>query len=124
MRALLIRIAEGVVVGGRSKVHYPESFPTVLRGVIEGCLEREPAGRWPSVTAVITELRGLLRARLVRASLADRDRRERTDGKSFEHLRELVTDDRVAVRDRTELGSEASELAAIVARELDVPAFG
>src|SRR5688572_15757876 len=61
MWALLIRIAEGVVVGGRSKVHYPESFPTVLRGVIEGCLERDPAQRFPSVQAVVTELRGLLR---------------------------------------------------------------
>jgi serine/threonine protein kinase len=61
MWALLIRIAEGVVVGGRSKVHYPDSFPTVLRGVIEGCLERDPAQRFPSVQAVIAELRGVLR---------------------------------------------------------------
>ena len=61
MWALLIRIAEGVVVGGRSKVHYPDGFPTVLRSVIEGCLERDPNQRYPSVTAVIQELRGLLR---------------------------------------------------------------
>ncbi|HEY5925702.1 MAG TPA: protein kinase [Kofleriaceae bacterium] len=61
MWALLIRIAEGVVVGGRSKVHYPENFPTILRGVIEGCLERDPAQRFPSVQAVITELRTLAR---------------------------------------------------------------
>ncbi|HEX5061770.1 MAG TPA: protein kinase [Kofleriaceae bacterium] len=61
MWALLIRIAEGVVVGGRSKVHYPDNFPTVLRAVIEGCLEREPQQRFPSVHAVISELRGLLR---------------------------------------------------------------
>jgi len=61
MWALLIRIAEGVVVGGRSKVHYPDDFPTVLRGVIEGCLERDPQQRFPSVQAVISELRGLLR---------------------------------------------------------------
>jgi len=61
MWALLIRIAEGVVVGGRSKVHYPENFPQVLRGVIEGCLERDPAQRFPSVQAVISELRGVLR---------------------------------------------------------------
>jgi serine/threonine protein kinase len=61
MWALLIRIAEGVVVGGRSKVYYPENFPTLLRGVIEGCLERDPAQRFPSVQAVVTELRGLLR---------------------------------------------------------------
>jgi serine/threonine protein kinase len=61
MWALLIRIAEGVVVGGRSKVHYPDGFPSAIRPVIEGCLERDPAQRFPSVTAVIQELRGLLR---------------------------------------------------------------
>ncbi|HEU0036004.1 MAG TPA: protein kinase [Kofleriaceae bacterium] len=61
MWALLIRIAEGVVVGGRSKVHYPDGFPMVLRPVIEGCLERDPNQRFPSVQAVIGELRGMLR---------------------------------------------------------------
>lgn len=61
MWALLIRIAEGVVVGGRSKVHYPEGFPMVLRSVIEGCLERDPTQRFPSVAAVVQELRALLR---------------------------------------------------------------
>src|SRR5258705_7389009 len=61
MWALLIRIAEGVVVAGHSKVHYPDNFPTQLRGVIEGCLERDPQQRFPSVQAVISELRGLLR---------------------------------------------------------------
>src|SRR6185503_5592663 len=61
MWALLIRIAEGVVIGGRSKVHYPDGFPTVLRPVIEGCLERDPNQRFPSVQAVVQELRGMLR---------------------------------------------------------------
>lgn len=61
MWALLIRIAEGVVVGGVSKVHYPDNFPEPLRGVIEGCLERDPAQRYGSVQAVIQELRGILR---------------------------------------------------------------
>ena len=61
MWALLIRIAEGVVVGGRSKVHYPDGFPQVLRTVIEGCLERDPAQRYPSVAAVVQELRATLR---------------------------------------------------------------
>ncbi len=61
MWALLIRIAEGVVVGGRSKVFYPEGFPTALRAVIEGCLERDPAQRFPSVQAVVQELRSVLR---------------------------------------------------------------
>jgi len=62
MWALLIRIAEGVVIGGRSKVHYPDGFPAVLRPVIEGCLERDPNQRFPSVQAVVQELRGQLRS--------------------------------------------------------------
>ncbi len=70
MWALLIRIAEGVVVGGRSKVFYPDNFPTILRGPIEGCLERDPAQRFPSVQAVVQELRGILR------ELPDETRRE------------------------------------------------
>ncbi|HEX4423714.1 MAG TPA: protein kinase [Kofleriaceae bacterium] len=61
MWALLIRIAEGVVVSGRSKVFYPEGFPTVIRPVIEGCIERDPVQRFPSIQAVIQELRGMLR---------------------------------------------------------------
>jgi serine/threonine protein kinase len=70
MWALLLRIAEGVVVGGRSKVFYPDNFPAVLRGPIEGCLERDPQARFPSVQAVIQELRGMLR------ELPDETRRE------------------------------------------------
>jgi eukaryotic-like serine/threonine-protein kinase len=70
MWALLLRIAEGVVVGGRSKVFYPDDFPAVLRGPIEGCLERDPQSRFPSVQAVIQELRGMLR------ELPDETRRE------------------------------------------------
>jgi serine/threonine protein kinase len=70
MWALLIRIAEGVVVGGQSSVFYPESFPEALKPVIEGCLERDPAQRFPSVQAVISELRGMLR------ELPDETRRE------------------------------------------------
>jgi serine/threonine protein kinase len=61
MWALLIRIAEGVVVGGKSKVYYPEGFPGALRGVIEGCIERDPNQRFPSIQAVVQELRGNLR---------------------------------------------------------------
>jgi serine/threonine protein kinase len=70
MWALLLRIAEGVVVGGRSKVFYPEDFPAVLRPVIEGCLERDPQSRFSSVQAVVQELRGILR------ELPDETRRE------------------------------------------------
>jgi serine/threonine protein kinase len=61
MWALLIRIAEGVVVSGRSKVFYPDTFPAVLKPVIEGCLERDPVQRFASVQAVLSELRGILR---------------------------------------------------------------
>ena len=61
MWALLIRIAEGVVVGGRSKVFYPEDFPAAIKSVVERCLERDPAQRFPSVAAVVQEVRGLLR---------------------------------------------------------------
>src|SRR5690348_7989654 len=61
MWALLIRIAEGVVVGGKSKVFYPEGFPTVLRAAIEGCIERDPNQRFQTVGAVVQELKGLLR---------------------------------------------------------------
>ena len=61
MWALLIRIAEGVVVGGKSKVFYPDGFPAALKTVIEGCLERDPNQRYPSVAAVVQELRGVLR---------------------------------------------------------------
>lgn len=74
MWALLIRIAEGVVVGGRSKVHYPDTVPAVLRAVIEGCLERDPQQRFGSVQAVITELRGLLRELPDDASRGDKRR--------------------------------------------------
>ncbi|MBV8761793.1 MAG: protein kinase [Deltaproteobacteria bacterium] len=70
MWALLIRIAEGVVVGGRSKVVYPDGYPSVLRPVVEGCLERDPQQRFPSVQTVIQELRGMLR------ELPDETRRE------------------------------------------------
>jgi hypothetical protein len=61
MWALLIRIAEGVVVGGKSKVFYPDGFPMALRTVIEGCIERDPAQRFPTVAAVVQELRSNLR---------------------------------------------------------------
>jgi serine/threonine protein kinase len=61
MWALLIRIGEGVVVGGKSKVHYPDSVPKPLRPIIEHCLERDPAQRYASVTAVIQDLRNMLR---------------------------------------------------------------
>jgi serine/threonine protein kinase len=80
MWALLIRIAEGVVVSGKSKVFYPEGFPAVLRAAIEGCIERDPAQRFPSVQAVVAELRGNLR------ELPD-DRPSRKSGRAHERTR-------------------------------------
>ncbi len=61
MWALLLRIADGVVVQGRSSVHYPDVVPMVLRPVIEACLERDPAQRLQTVQTVIQKLRGILR---------------------------------------------------------------
>ncbi len=61
MWALLIRIAEGVVVNGKSKVHYPDTVPAVLRPIIEGCLERDPSQRTSSVQMVYQKLRHVLR---------------------------------------------------------------
>jgi serine/threonine protein kinase len=60
MWGLLVRIADGVVVGGKSQVHYPEAVPHPLRPIIEGCLERDPAGRYPRVASVIHDLRAVL----------------------------------------------------------------
>ncbi|MGE5184326.1 MAG: protein kinase domain-containing protein, partial [Acidobacteriota bacterium] len=88
MWALLIRIAEGVVVGGRSKVFYPDSVPTVVRSVIEGCLERDPAQRFPSVGAVVQELKGLLR------ELADESPR-----KSLRRIQTSVEEDKARAVD-------------------------
>jgi serine/threonine protein kinase len=61
MWALLLRIADGVVVQGRSSVHYPDVVPMVLRPIIEACLERDPNLRLPSVQTVVQQLRGILR---------------------------------------------------------------
>jgi serine/threonine protein kinase len=56
MWGLLMRIAEGVVFSGVSRVVYPDQVPVVLRPVIEGCLERDPGDRFGSVGLVIREL--------------------------------------------------------------------
>jgi serine/threonine protein kinase len=61
MWALLIRIAEGVVMGGKSKVWYPDTFPAPLKKIVEGCLERDPDKRFPSVQVVVQELKNVLR---------------------------------------------------------------
>lgn len=88
MWALLIRISEGIVVGGKSKAHYPDGFPMHLRGVIEGCLERDPNQRFASVQAVIAELRVQLRD-LVDEKPRPRRRTEFPDAKSSTEIAQL-----------------------------------
>ena len=56
MWGLLVRIAEGIVINGQSRVVYPEAVPHVLRPIIEACLERDPGNRTASVSAIIDAL--------------------------------------------------------------------
>ena len=60
MWGLLARIGDGVVVGGRSRIAYPALVPAALRPVIERCLERDPAARYPSVDDVLEVLHDTL----------------------------------------------------------------
>ncbi len=60
MWGLLVRIADGIVIAGKSNVYYPDAVPYVIRPVIEGCLEREPSGRYPRVSSIIHDLRQAL----------------------------------------------------------------
>jgi serine/threonine-protein kinase len=56
MWSLMVRIAEGMVFQGNSRIHYPPEVPAVLRPIIEGCLERDPAQRTADVGRVIAAL--------------------------------------------------------------------
>lgn len=58
MWGLLMRIAEGLVFNGVSRIVYPESLPAPLRPVIERCLERDPGNRFGSVRLVLDVLEG------------------------------------------------------------------
>jgi tRNA A-37 threonylcarbamoyl transferase component Bud32 len=60
MWGLLMRIGEGVVVDGKSRVHYPDTVPRPLRPIIERCLERDPAQRYQRVQSIIADLRAVL----------------------------------------------------------------
>lgn len=60
MWGLLARIGDGIVVGGRSRVAWPDSVPPALRPIIERCLERDPSARWASVDAVLDALHAAL----------------------------------------------------------------
>jgi tRNA A-37 threonylcarbamoyl transferase component Bud32 len=54
--SLLEAIKGGVVRKGRSRVPYPEHMPKVLGEIIDTCLERDPAHRYPDASALIRAL--------------------------------------------------------------------
>jgi hypothetical protein len=56
LSTLLYRISEGMVHRRESRVRYPGSVPVELRGVIEGCIEREPKARYADAAAVAAVL--------------------------------------------------------------------
>ena len=60
MWGLLMRIADGLVFSGVSRVVYPDDVPTVLRPVIEKCLERDPGDRYGSVRMIVRDLQDRL----------------------------------------------------------------
>ncbi len=60
MWGLLMRIGDGIVIGGKSSVHYPESVPRPLYPIIERCLERDPTARYSRVASIIADLRAVL----------------------------------------------------------------
>jgi serine/threonine protein kinase len=60
MWGLLVSIADGVVVGGNTRLTYKETVPPLIRPVIERCLERDPGNRAGSVSSVLSELDGIL----------------------------------------------------------------
>lgn len=60
MWSLLMKISEGVVFSGSSKIAYPEAVPEVVRPIIEACLERDPGNRYGSVNLIVEELTQLL----------------------------------------------------------------
>ncbi|HKE18446.1 MAG TPA: protein kinase [Kofleriaceae bacterium] len=62
MWSLLLRITEGVVFGGKSRIVYPDAVPSAVRPVIEACMERDPDRRVASVDHVIGALEAALPA--------------------------------------------------------------
>lgn len=81
MWGLLMRIAEGVVLGGVSHIDYPAEVPEGLRPIIERCLERDPGRRFGSVGLVLGELEQCL------DGLDDYDS---DDGEAFHHAQETL----------------------------------
>jgi len=70
MWSLLLRVTEGAVLDGASRVVYPDSVPRVLRPIIERCLERNPDRRYAGVDRVIGELEAVM-PELAREDLDD-----------------------------------------------------
>ena len=70
MWSLLLRVSEGAVLDGRSRVVYPDSVPRLLRPIIERCLERNPDRRYAGVDRVIGELEAVI-PELAREDLDD-----------------------------------------------------
>ncbi len=60
MWGLLARIGDGIVVGGRSRIAYPDAVPPALRPIIDRCLERDPFGRYQSIDEVLEALHDAL----------------------------------------------------------------
>lgn len=91
MWGLLMRIAEGVVFQGVSKIEYPDEVPHVVRPIIEGCLERDPGHRFGSVRLVLRELENCLN------ELDDRSSRS-----PFPMVQTLVDEDKKPRRERVQ----------------------
>jgi tRNA A-37 threonylcarbamoyl transferase component Bud32 len=62
MWSLLMRITEGVVLDGRSRISYPDAVPHPLRPIIERCMERNPDRRFQSLSEVVRALEQVLPA--------------------------------------------------------------
>ena len=69
MWSLLLRITDGVVFGGKSRIVYPAAVPMVLRPIIEACMERDPDQRVTSVEEIIY----MLEQALPELTTGDRD---------------------------------------------------
>lgn len=83
MWGLLMRIADGVVFNGFSRITYPPTMPAALRPVIERCLERDPGNRFGSVRLVIGELE---------RCIEDLDELEHDNASAFDQVETVVHD--------------------------------
>lgn len=56
LASLLRKINEGVVRCGVSYIDFPDEVPREIRGIVVRCLERDPADRYPTTSALIRDL--------------------------------------------------------------------